>query len=125
MSGHDLPLYRSDRFEVRIGRQRVACSSVEGLASASGLDDQPAVVSLVRAVSGDSTFFDWWKASRRSRGRQVEIMLLGSTGDLAVVWTLHGAKPVQWMGPGLDGLDPSIAFERLALTYHELTWDSA
>ena len=115
-----------DRFDVRIGRQRVGLCHVGPITSLISEDGAVTLAPIVlrRAVGPDRTFWEWHTAARESRGagRIVSIALLRGDGEPLVTWRLEGCRPLRWSGPTLDTMLPAIAFEEMEIAFDRVIW---
>jgi phage tail-like protein len=86
--------------------------------------EQFAHVVLRRALSRDTTLFDWRPTivDGKSDRRTVTIHQLERAGGRIASWRLVRAWPCRWSGPGLNALESGIAFEEVELTYDDLVW---
>lgn len=128
MPEHDAaPLLGTSHFRVLIGREELGFSQVTPLSSETDSETgEPfAHVVLRRALSRDTTLFDWrrsivdGKADRRSVTIQ---QLERAGGRVANSWRLVRAWPCRWSGPALNALESGIAFEEVELAFDDLVW---
>ena len=121
------PLLGTSHFRVLIGREELGFCDVSPLSS----EDDPetgaqfAHVVLRRALSRDTTLFDWRRAvseGKRDR-RTVTIHQLDSPGGrIANSWRLVRAWPCRWSGPALNALESGVALEEIELAFDDLVW---
>lgn len=78
-------------------------------------------VTLKRGVIGEVDLYEWLHevqtGKQESSLRTVTIELLSEDrATTAVTWTLTGARPMKYTGPGLNGKGTDVAVEELVLT---------
>jgi phage tail-like protein len=123
-------LLGTSHFRVLIGREELGFCEVGPLSSGTDLEaDEPqdgfAHVVLRRALSGDTTLFDWRRSivDGRDDRRTVTIHLLERAGGrIANSWRLVRSWPCRWSGPALNALESGIAFEEVELAFDDLVW---
>lgn len=117
-----------ERFDVRIGRQRVGLCHVGPVTSTCTPAGDVALGAVVlrRAVGADRTLWEWHEAARESRRahRTVSVALLSDAGAPVVAWRLERCWPLRWSGPTLDTLLPAVACEELEITFDRVVWSS-
>lgn len=114
-------------FRVLIGREELGFCEVGPLSSQTDLEtgEDFAHVVLRRALSRDTTLFDWRRAIADGVDdrRSVTIQQLEHAGGrIANSWRLVRAWPCRWSGPALNALESGIAFEELELAFDDLVW---
>lgn len=130
-------------FTVLVGGAEVAIARVEGLGLSAdperlkhvaSADDRsvawsapvlPVRVTLVRAVDGDRTLYDWRREAQDGKPalRDVALSLLDRPGGKPVHrWAAPEAWPVAWRGPLLDAMSGDLAFEALDFVCADLRW---
>jgi hypothetical protein len=117
----------TSHFRVLIGREELGFSEVSPLSS--GVDpesgEQIAHVVLRRALTNDTTLFDWRRAvvdGKRDRRNVTIHQLDGAGGRIANSWRLVRAWPCRWSGPALNALESGLAFEEVELAFDDLVW---
>jgi hypothetical protein len=121
------PLLGTSHFRVLIGRDELGFCDMSPLSSATDPETgEPfAHVVLRRALSRDTTLFDWRRAvahGERDR-RTVTIQQLdGPDGRIANSWRLVRAWPCRWSGPALNALESGVALEEVELAFDDLVW---
>jgi len=115
-----------DRFDVRIGRQRIGLCYVGPITSLISPDGATTLAPLVlrRAVGPDQTLWEWHTSDQESRParRIVSIALLRGDGEPLVTWRLEGCRPLRWSGPTLDTMVPAIAVEEIEIAFDRVGW---
>jgi phage tail-like protein len=120
-------LLGTSHFRVLIGRDELGFAEVSPLSSEVDPETGEgfAHVVLRRALTRDTTLFDWRRAvadGERDR-RTVTIHQLESAGGrIANSWRLVRAWPCRWSGPALNALESGIAFEEVELAFDDLVW---
>jgi phage tail-like protein len=82
-------------------------------------------VVLRRALTRDTTLFDWRRAvadGERDRRTVTIHQLERAGGRIANSWRLVRAWPCRWSGPALNALESGIAFEEVELAFDDLVW---
>ena len=120
-------LLGTSHFRVLIGREELGFAEVSPLSSQVDPEsgEQFAHVILRRALSRDTTLFDWRRAivDGKNDRRNVTIhQLERADGRIANSWRLVRAWPCRWSGPALNALESGIAFEEVELAYDDLVW---
>jgi phage tail-like protein len=120
-------LLGTSHFRVLIGRDELGFAEVSPLSSEVDLEsgEQFAHVVLRRALSRDTTLFEWRRAIVEGKDdrRTVTIHQLERAGGrIANSWRLVRAWPWRWSGPALNALESGIAFEEVELAYDDLVW---
>jgi T4-like virus tail tube protein gp19 len=120
-------LLGTSHFRVLIGREELGFAEVSPLSSEVDPEsgEQFAHVVLRRALSRDTTLFDWRRAivDGKNDRRTVTIHQLELAGGrIANSWRLVRAWPYRWSGPALNALESSVAFEEVELAYDDLVW---
>ena len=130
----------TNRYYVEIGSSVVACfSECSGLNAEidkevyleGGVNDQQRIslgharfsdVTLKRGVTDDSTFSKWFSEifERKTKRRNVNILVFNQAGELMRSWTLVGAIPIAWRTPNLEADGSSVAIEELTLAFEGL-----
>jgi len=121
------PLLGTSHFRVLIGREEFGFSEVSPLSSEVDPEsgEQFAHVVLRRALTTDTTLFDWRRAivdGKRDRRSVTIHQLEGAGGRIANSWRLVRAWPCRWSGPALNALESGIAFEEVELGFDDLVW---
>ena len=121
------PLLGTSHFRVLIGRDELGFCEVSQLSSEVDPEsgEQFAHVVLRRALSRDTTLFDWRRkvVDGKADRRTVTIQQLESAGGrIANAWRLVRARPCRWSGPALNALESGIAFEEVELAFDDLVW---
>lgn len=121
------PLLGTSHFRVLIGREELGFAEISPLSSEVDPEsgEQFAHVVLRRALSRDTTLFDWRRSvvDGNDDRRTVTIhQLEGAGGRIANSWRLVGAWPCRWSGPALNALESGIAFEEVELGFDDLVW---
>jgi hypothetical protein len=128
MPEHDAAaLLGTSHFRVLIGREELGFAEVSPLSSEVDPEsgEQFAHVVLRRALSRDTTLFDWRRAivdGNRDRRTVTIHQLERADGRIANSWRLVRAWPCRWSGPALNALESGVAFEEVELTYDDLVW---
>jgi hypothetical protein len=120
-------LLGTSHFRVLIGREELGFSEVSPLSSEADPEsgEQFAHVVLRRALTVDTTLFDWRRAivyGKRDRRSVTIHQLEGAAGRIANSWRLVRAWPCRWSGPALNALESGIAFEEVELAFDDLVW---
>jgi phage tail-like protein len=120
-------LLGTSHFRVLIGRDELGFSEVGPLSSEADPEsgEQFAHVVLRRALTDDTTLFDWRRAivdGKRDRRSVTIHQLDGAGGRIANSWRLVRAWPCRWSGPALNALESGIAFEEVELAFDDLVW---
>ena len=120
-------LLGTSHFRVLIGREELGFAEVSPLSSEVDPEsgEQFAHVVLRRALSHDTTLFDWRRAivDGKNDRRSVTIHQLERAGGrIANSWRLVRAWPCRWSGPALSALESGVAFEEVELSYDDLVW---
>jgi len=120
-------LLGTSHFRVLIGREELGFAEVSPLSSEVDPEsgEQFAHVVLRRALSRDTTLFDWRRAIVEGKNdrRTVTIHQLELAGGrIANSWRLVRAWPYRWSGPALNALESGVAFEEVELAYDDLVW---
>jgi hypothetical protein len=120
-------LLGTSHFRVLIGREELGFSEVSPLSSEADPEsgEQFAHVVLRRALTEDTTLFDWRRAivdGKRDRRSVTIHQLEGAAGRIANSWRLVRAWPCRWSGPALNALESGIAFEEVELAFDDLVW---
>jgi phage tail-like protein len=120
-------LLGTSHFRVLIGREELGFAGVSPLSSEVDPEsgEQFAHVVLRRALSRDTTLFDWRRAivDGVNDRRTVTIHQLDRAGGrIANSWRLVRAWPCRWSGPALNALESAVAFEEVELSYDDLVW---
>lgn len=120
-------LLGTSHFRVLIGREELGFAEVSPLSSEVDPEsgEQFAHVVLRRALSRDTTLFDWRRAivDGKNDRRTVTIHQLERAGGrIANSWRLVRAWPYRWSGPTLNALESGVAFEEVELSYDDLVW---
>ena len=120
-------LLGTSHFRVLIGREELGFSEVSPLSSEADPEsgEQFAHVVLRRALTDDTTLFDWRRAildGKRDRRSVTIHQLDGAGGRIANSWRLVRAWPCRWSGPALNALESDIAFEEVELAFDDLLW---
>ena len=107
-------LLGTSHFRVLIGREELGFSEVSPLSSEADPEsgEQFAHVVLRRALTVDTTLFDWRRAivdGKRDRRSVTIHQLEGAAGRIANSWRLVLAWPCRWSGPALNALESGIA----------------
>ncbi len=120
-------LLGTSHFRVLIGREELGFAEVSPLSSEVDPETGEgfAHVVLRRALTRDTTLFDWRRAvadGKRDR-RTVTIHQLERAGGRTVnTWRLVRAWPCRWSGPALNALESGLAFEEIELAFDDLVW---
>jgi len=117
----------TSHFRVLIGREELGFSEVSPLSSEVDPEsgEQFAHVVLRRALTNDTTLFDWRRAvvdGKRDRRNVTIHQLDGAGGRIANSWRLVRAWPCRWSGPALNALESGLAFEEVELAFDDLVW---
>jgi hypothetical protein len=120
-------LLGTSHFRVLIGREEVGFAEVSPLSSETDPEagEGFAHVVLRRALTRDTTLFDWRRAvadGERDRRTVTIHQLERPGGRIANSWRLVRAWPCRWSGPALNALESGIAFEELELAFDDLVW---
>jgi hypothetical protein len=120
-------LLGTSHFRVLIGREELGFAEVSPLTSEVDPEsgEQFAHVVLRRALSRDTTLFDWRRAivdGKKDRRTVTIHQLEGAGGRIANSWRLVRAWPCRWSGPALNALESGVAFEEVELAYDDLVW---
>jgi hypothetical protein len=120
-------LLGTSHFRVLIGREELGFAEVSPLSSQVDPEsgEQFGRVVLRRALSRDTTLFDWRRAivDGKNDCRNVTIHQLERAGGrIANSWRLVRAWPCRWSGPALNALESGVAFEEVELAYDDLVW---
>ena len=120
-------LLGTSHFRVLIGREELGFCEVSPLSSEVDPEsgEEFAHVVLRRALSRDTTLFDWRRnvVGGKADRRTVTIQQLESAGGrVANAWRLVRARPCRWSGPTLNALESGIAFEEVELVFDDLVW---
>lgn len=121
------PLLGTSHFRVLIGREELGFAEVSPLSSEVDPETGEgfAHVVLRRALTRDTTLFDWRRAvvdGKRDRRTVTIHQLEGAGGRIANSWRLVRAWPCRWSGPALNALESGIAFEEVELAFDDLVW---
>ena len=121
------PLLGTSHFRVLIGREELGFAEVSPLSSEVDPETGEgfAHVILRRALTRDTTLFDWRRAvadGKRDRRTVTIHQLEGPGGRIANSWRLVRAWPCRWSGPALNALESGIAFEEVELAFDDLVW---
>jgi hypothetical protein len=114
-------------FRVLIGREELGFCEVSPLSSEVDPEsgEQFAHAVLRRALTNDTTLFDWRRAivdGKRDRRTVTIHQLERAGGRIANSWRLVRAWPCRWSGPALNALASGIAFEEIELAFDDLVW---
>jgi hypothetical protein len=120
-------LLGTSHFRVLIGRDELGFAEVSPLSSEVDPETGEgfAHVVLRRALTRDTTLFDWRRAvadGARDRRTVTIHQLERAGGRIANSWRLVRAWPCRWSGPSLNALESGIAFEELELAFDDLVW---
>jgi phage tail-like protein len=120
-------LLGTSHFRVLIGRDELGFAEVSPLSSAVDPETGEgfAHVVLRRALTRDTTLFDWRRAvadGARDRRTVTIHQLERAGGRIANSWRLVRAWPCRWSGPALNALESEIAFEEVELAFDDLVW---
>ena len=120
-------LLGTSHFRVLIGRDELGFAEVSPLSSQADLETGEgfAHVVLRRALTRDTTLFDWRRAvadGERDRRTVTIHQLERAGGRIANSWRLVRAWPCRWSGPSLNALESGIAFEEVELAFDDLVW---
>jgi hypothetical protein len=120
-------LLGTSHFRVLIGREELGFSEVSPLSAEADPEsgEQFAHVVLRRALTKDTTLFDWRRAivdGKRDRRSVTIHQLEGAGGRIANSWRLVRAWPCRWSGPALNALESGIAFEEVEVAFDDLVW---
>jgi phage tail-like protein len=120
-------LLGTSHFRVLIGRAELGFAEVSRLSSEVDPEsgEQFAHVVLRRALSRDTTLFDWRRTivDGKNDRRTVTIHQLERAGGrIANSWRLVRAWPCRWSGPALNAIESGVAFEEVELAYDDLVW---
>lgn len=120
-------LLGTSHFRVLIGRDELGFAEVSPLSSQADLETGEgfAHVVLRRALTRDTTLFDWRRAvadGERDRRTVTIHQLERAGGRIANSWRLVRAWPCRWSGPALNALESGIAFEEVELAFDDLVW---
>lgn len=123
----DAALLGTSDFRVLIGREELGFCEVSPLSSEVDPEsgEQFAHAVLRRALTNDTTLFDWRRAivdGRRDRRTVTIHQLERAGGRIANSWRLVRAWPCRWSGPALNALESGIAFEEIELAFDDLVW---
>lgn len=121
------PLLGTSHFRVLIGREELGFAEVSPLSSEVDPETGEgfAHVVLRRALTHDTTLFDWRRAvvdGKRDRRTVTIHQLEGAGGRIANSWRLVRAWPCRWSGPALNALESGIALEEVELAFDDLVW---
>jgi phage tail-like protein len=121
------PLLGTSHFRVLVGREELGFCDVSPLSSRTDPEtgEDFAHVVLRRALSRDTTLFDWRRSvvDGQDDRRSVTIQQLeGAGGRVANAWRLVRAWPCRWSGPALNALESGIALEEIELAFDDLVW---
>ena len=120
-------LLGTSHFRVLIGRDELGFAEVSPLSSEVDPETGEgfAHVVLRRALTRDTTLFDWRRAvadGERDRRTVTIHQLERGGGRIANSWRLVRAWPCRWSGPALNALESGIAFEEVELAFDDLVW---
>lgn len=120
-------LLGTSHFRVLIGRHELGFAEVSPLSSEVDPETGEgfAHVVLRRALTRDTTLFDWRRAvadGERDRRTVTIHQLERGGGRIANSWRLVRAWPCRWSGPALNALESGIAFEEVELAFDDLVW---
>jgi phage tail-like protein len=120
-------LLGTSHFRVLIGRDELGFAEVSPLSSEVDPETGEgfAHVVLRRALTRDTTLFDWRRAvadGARDRRTVTIHQLERPGGRIANSWRLVRAWPCRWSGPALNALESGIAFEEVELAFDDLVW---
>jgi phage tail-like protein len=113
----ELPAAETEAIDYRQGADRQAAPRhLPGLTKFSHLV-------LKRGFTGDASLFQWWRsvAQGESAKRDVLVTLLDESRQPVARWRVHGALPVKYVGPTLNGRGGGdVALETLELAVEDL-----
>jgi phage tail-like protein len=120
-------LLGTSHFRVLIGRDELGFADVSPLSSEVDPETGEgfAHVVLRRALTRDTTLFDWRRAvadGERDRRTVTIHQLERAGGRIANSWRLVRAWPCRWSGPALNALESGLAFEEVELAFDDLVW---
>jgi phage tail-like protein len=77
---------------------------------------------LRRGFTGDASLFQWWRSvSQGAPAKQdVAVTLYDESRQPVARWLIHGALPVKYEGPALNGCANDVAIETLELAVEDV-----
>ena len=104
--------------EVLFPEARIGASGGAGRRAEFGL------LTIRRAVTASSAWYDWWDDSRTARApaaRDLIVVAIGSDGAPSHVWRYRHATPVAYALSGFHALGEGVLVESLELTVADFT----